>query len=103
QAWTPYGEVLVDKYRSGDYLGAEPFSRFLAAMNAAYRLASSQSVPEDRGMVLGFSFATQAQVPAEGDTGYPGLTTDLNYLVQITNPLNRGTKTWDSDLNGYRN
>lgn len=124
---SPYGPLLVDRLISKPdangvvaSAGPEPLSRYLSAMNAAFRLVSEQSAAGDRALVLGFAGDLMyrgddpnarigtprkpfqvAVVPGIGMENEGGATQDFALLAQVTNPLSRGAFYWDAPNHTY--
>jgi hypothetical protein len=121
---SPYGPLMVDRFvplGAGGVpisAGPEPLSRYLSAMNAAFRLVGEQSAAGDRALVLGFAGDLMyrgddpsppspqvpvqvAVIPGVGMDNANGATGDFALLAQVTNPLGRGVYGWDAGANAY--
>jgi hypothetical protein len=90
------GQVLVDKLSvpgpAGSsepfYDGPQPYTRNFLAFNAGLRQVQSTSVGGDVSMIMVFTGVIRDTVPATG------FSSDLGYLIQLTNLDNRGKRDY---------
>ncbi|MBN8547768.1 MAG: hypothetical protein J0M12_00485 [Deltaproteobacteria bacterium] len=89
------GQIWVDKlYVAGAtaadpvYDGPQPFTRNFLAFNAGLRQVQSTTVGGDLSYIMAFTGQPRSSVPATG------LTSDLGFLIQLTNLDNRGKRDW---------
>jgi len=97
---TPYGPVwvdrLIDPFATNVHYGPEPLSRFYNSFNVALRQLVREGSSDDRGLLVAFRGYVNNKLdmhPREGDP--EPLEKNLQYLVQLTNVLNRGTRSID--------
>jgi hypothetical protein len=85
---------LVDEYVDDVYRGPEPFTSYMQGFNAALRTLQRQQTALDSVVMKGFSGRIVNTIPPflTGGGGQT-LTSDLGYMIQITNLDNRGTFT----------
>jgi len=83
------GDILVDVLSEGTsgYFGPEPMADSYLGMNAALRTMLQSSTGGDQALFLAFSKNIVYRWPANG------VSTDLAYLIKLTNLDNRGTIT----------
>lgn len=87
---SPYGPVLIDKYRP-----AEPLASFMLAYNTALRRLESQRSTTDRAMMYPFTNGGAGPIPPTG------LTQDLKFLIEMTDMRRAGRLDYDTDLNRW--
>lgn len=85
---------LIDEYVDNVYRGPEPFTSYMQGFNAALRTLQRQQTALDSVAMKGFSGKIVNTIPPflTGGGGQT-LTSDLGYMIQITNLDNRGTFT----------
>lgn len=88
------GNFLVDAFVDDVYQGPEPFTSFMKGFNAALRTLQQQQNASDKATLKGFAGDIKSEIPPYLTGPSPGLlTSDLGYMIQITNLDNRGTFT----------
>lgn len=78
---SPEGPIVIDKYAS-----PEPYSSFALGINAGLRKIAGFRSPGDKAFIFGFTGRILDRVPEQGREQ----STDIGYLIQLTNLLNRG-------------
>jgi len=78
--------LYIDSLEDQDYIGPEPFSRYMLSFNAALRSMASQAVAGDKVAALVVTGAIKDQIPEDGS-----MSEDLGYLTNLFNWSNRGT------------
>ncbi|RIL08435.1 MAG: hypothetical protein DCC75_08935, partial [Proteobacteria bacterium] len=86
-----WGPTFIDGYYNPPYyLGPQPFRAFMDGFNAALRILQEQKTAFDKVTAKAFVGQKLDEIPPFRDGSAPSgsFTTDLGYLVQITNYMN---------------
>ncbi|MBX7138476.1 MAG: hypothetical protein K1X83_10890 [Oligoflexia bacterium] len=88
------GNVLVDQFYSSPskYYGPQPLSAMMLSMNVALATMQARKTGADKAMLIAFNRNIVKKIPEADAEGNHGLTTDLGYLMQLTNMELRGLR-----------
>ena len=89
---------FVDRRGARQYDGPQPLVSFLKAFNAGIQQMRRQSVGGDAAALIGFNSEVVSNSVADSARA---LSNKFGFLLQLTNPDNRGTFTWDDDDEEY--